>query len=115
MHIAFIKRVRRAPWRHCLADSQGKKLSRGASLAGAVVTEDVRPGCLFLWTGAWYDPDFSQTPPLDRHGNPNSLTHDRRTSSLSQSPASHSVRLDVRKWKGAVPAVEAFSPPPFKR
>ena len=37
LHIAFIKRVRRAPWRHCLADSQGKKLSRGAALAGAVV------------------------------------------------------------------------------
>ena len=89
--------------------------ARGRCLAGAVITEDVRPGCLFLWTGAWYDPDFSQSPPLDRHGNPNSLTHDRRTSSLSQSPASHSVRLDVRKWDGALPAVEAFSPPPFKR
>lgn len=37
LHVAFVKRVRRAPWRHCLADSQGKKLSRGASLAGAVV------------------------------------------------------------------------------
>ena len=88
---------------------------RGRCLAGAVVTDDVRQGCLFLWTGAWYDPDFSQSPPLDRHGNPNSLTHDRRTSSLSQSPASHSVRLEVRKWTGAVPPVLAFSPPPFKR
>lgn len=37
LHVAFVKRVRRAPWRHCLGDSQGKKLSRGASLAGAVV------------------------------------------------------------------------------
>lgn len=37
LHVAFVKRVRRAPWRHCLADSQGKKLSRGSSLAGAVV------------------------------------------------------------------------------
>jgi acyl-[acyl-carrier-protein]-phospholipid O-acyltransferase/long-chain-fatty-acid--[acyl-carrier-protein] ligase len=37
LHVALVKRVRRAPWRHCLADSQGKALSRGASLAGAVV------------------------------------------------------------------------------
>lgn len=37
LHVKFVRRVRRAPWRHCLADSQGKKLSRGASLAGAVV------------------------------------------------------------------------------
>ncbi|MGB1160815.1 MAG: molybdopterin-dependent oxidoreductase [Alphaproteobacteria bacterium] len=88
---------------------------RGRCLAGAVVTDAVRQGCLFLWTGAWYDPDFSQTPPLDRHGNPNSLTHDRRTSSLSQSPASHSVRLDVRKWTGDLPPVQAFLPPAFKR
>ncbi|MAV46384.1 MAG: hypothetical protein CBC49_008520 [Alphaproteobacteria bacterium TMED89] len=87
---------------------------RGRCLAGARISDDVRPGCLFLWTGAWYDPDFSQSPPLDRHGNPNALTHDRRTSSLSQSPAAHSVRLDVRKWtKGEPPAVQAFAPPPF--
>ena len=89
---------------------------RGRCLAGAVITEDVRRGCLFLWTGAWYDPDFSQSPPLDRHGNPNALTHDRRTSSLSQSPAAHSVRLEMRKWTdGEPPAVQAFSPPAFKR
>ena len=37
LHVAFVRRVRRAPWRQCLADTQGKKLSRGASLAGAVV------------------------------------------------------------------------------
>ena len=88
---------------------------RGRCLAGAVVTDEVRQGCLFLWTGAWYDPDFSQNPPLDRHGNPNSLTHDRRTSGLSQSPASHSVRLDVRRWTSDLPPVQAFSPPIFKR
>src|SRR5690606_137069 len=37
LHVAFIRRVRKAPWRHCLADSQGKRLSRGAALAGAIV------------------------------------------------------------------------------
>ena len=87
---------------------------RGRCLAGAVLSEDVRAGCLFLWTGAWFDPDFSQNPPLERHGNPNALTHDDKTSSLSQSPAAHSVRLDVRKWSGPLPAVEAFRAPPFR-
>ena len=37
LHVAFVKSVRRGPWRHCLGDSQGKKLSRSASLAGAIV------------------------------------------------------------------------------
>ena len=37
VHVAFVRRARRAPWRQCLADTQGKKLSRGASLAGAVM------------------------------------------------------------------------------
>lgn len=37
LHVKFVKSVRRAPWRHCLGDSLGKKLSRGSSLAGAIV------------------------------------------------------------------------------
>jgi acyl-[acyl-carrier-protein]-phospholipid O-acyltransferase / long-chain-fatty-acid--[acyl-carrier-protein] ligase len=37
LHVAFVKRVRKAPWRHCLADSQGKRLSRISTLAGAIV------------------------------------------------------------------------------
>ena len=53
--------------------------------------------------------------PLDRHGNPNVLTHDLRTSSLSQSPAAHSARVDVRVWPDdeTPPAVRAFEPPAF--
>ena len=37
LHVAFVRAARRAPWRQCLADSQGKRMSRGSSLAGAVV------------------------------------------------------------------------------
>ncbi|MCK5940598.1 MAG: MFS transporter [Planctomycetes bacterium] len=37
LHVAFVRRVRRAPWRQCLADTQGRRLSRGKALAGAVV------------------------------------------------------------------------------
>ena len=93
--------------------------SRGRCLAGARVTDEVREGCVFLWTGAWYDPDFeslgAEGTPLDRHGNPNVLTHDLRTSSLSQSPAAHSARVEVRVWPDdeTPPAVLAFEPPTF--
>ena len=37
LHSAFRASVRRAPWRHCLADTQGKRLSRGATTAASVV------------------------------------------------------------------------------
>ncbi|MFK7739070.1 MAG: MFS transporter [Planctomycetota bacterium] len=37
LHVAFVRSVRRAPWGQCLADTQGKKLSRGGALAGGVV------------------------------------------------------------------------------
>ena len=48
---------------------------------------------------------------LDRHGNPNVLTHDLRTSRLSQGPASHSALVEVEKFEGEPPAVGAFTPP----
>ncbi len=84
--------------------------ARGRCLAGAVVTEDIRQGTVFLWTGAWYDPDLSDPHHLDRHGNPNVLTHDLRTSRLSQGPAAQSSFVEVRKHEGPLPEVEAFSP-----
>ncbi len=86
---------------------------RGRCLAGARVTDDVARGCLFLWTGAWYDPDFDDADHRDRHGNPNVLTHDLRTSSLAQGPAAHSALVMMRRFDEPVPAVTVFDPPPF--
>src|SRR5262245_1185492 len=37
LHVALVHRARRAPWRPCLLDSQGKRLSRLAAVASAVV------------------------------------------------------------------------------
>lgn len=85
--------------------------NRGACLAGAIVTEDIAQGCVFLWTGAWYDPDFGSPNNRDRHGNPNVLTHDYRTSSLTQSPAAHSALVEVRKFKGELPDITVFEQP----
>lgn len=89
--------------------------ARGRCLAGAEVTDQIMPGCVFLWTGAWYDPDYDAPQARDRHGNPNVLTHDLRTSSLTQSPAAHSARVDIRLFNGPVPPVEAHDPPPFAK
>lgn len=86
---------------------------RGRCLAGARVTDDVAKGCVFLWTGAWYDPDFDAPDCRDRHGNPNVLTHDLRTSSLAQGPAAHSALVELRPFDDPVPAVTVFDPPAF--
>ncbi|WP_305969050.1 MULTISPECIES: molybdopterin-dependent oxidoreductase [unclassified Mameliella] len=87
---------------------------RGRCLAGARVTPEIQQGCVFLWTGAWYDPDFSAPQARDRHGNPNVLTHDLRTSALTQSPAAHSALVDLRRFDDDLPPVEAHQPPPFE-
>lgn len=86
---------------------------RGACLAGLVVTEAVRPGVVQLSTGAWYDPaDPSAARPLCRHGNPNVLTPDVGTSRLAQGSTGAHALVDVRPATGALPAVEAWAPPP---
>ena len=86
---------------------------RGRCLAGAKVTPDIAEGVVFLWTGAWYDPEFNAQYNRDRHGNPNTLTHDQRTSEFSQSPAAHSARIGIRKLLGEPPQVHAHLPPEF--
>ena len=80
-------------------------------MAAATVTDDVMPQVLFLWTGAWFDPDFTHPQHRDKHGNPNVLTHDFRTSSLAQGPASHSTLVKISKVSDELPAVTAFQPP----
>ena len=85
--------------------------ARGRCLAGAKINNQVRVGCVFLWTGAWFDPDFDAPQSRDRHGNPNVLTHDIRTSSLTQSPASHSAMVDIVKFTETPPKIQAFDPP----
>lgn len=87
--------------------------SRGRCLAGARISDEIREGCLFLWTGAWWDPDYDAPQFRDRHGNPNCLTHDQRSSSLSQSPAAHSARVSIRRFEGELPEVTVHNPPLF--
>ena len=85
---------------------------RGACLAGAVVTEDMRERTIYLCTGSWYDPkNPREKGSLDKHGNPNVLTHDKRTSKLSQSTAAHSALVNIEKFEGDLPEITVFDSP----
>jgi len=86
--------------------------NRGSCLAGAVITDKVREQVVFLWTGAWYDPEKpGSIGSMDKHGNPNILTHDGRTSRLSQGTAAHSTLVNVERFIGEPPSVTAFINP----
>src|SRR5262249_15977532 len=85
---------------------------RGAILAGAVLTEAVRPGVVQIATGAWYDPqDPGEIGSLEKHGNPNVLTPDRGTSRLAQGPSAQSALVQVEKLAAGGAPVWAFDPP----
>lgn len=81
---------------------------RGAALGIAILSEDVRRSVIVMSTGAWWDPDENG---MCRHGNPNALTRDVGTSQLGQGPTAHSCLVDVERFNGELPRVEAFDPP----
>ncbi|MBP0493776.1 molybdopterin guanine dinucleotide-containing S/N-oxide reductase [Roseomonas indoligenes] len=85
---------------------------RGACLASAALTEDVMPGVVQLPTGAWYDPaDASEERPLCVHGNPNVLTRDVGTSRLAQGCTGQLTVVEVERFEGNLPPIQAFEPP----
>lgn len=89
---------------------------RGACLAGAVVTDAVRPGVVQLATGAWFDPlDPAEIGSLDKHGNPNVLTLDKGTSKLAQCCSAQTALVEVERFDGEAPPVTAFSTPAVTR
>ncbi|NBB11623.1 molybdopterin guanine dinucleotide-containing S/N-oxide reductase [Pseudomonas sp. SLFW] len=85
---------------------------RGAFLAGVIVSDDIRTGVVQIATGAWYDPlNKAQPRCLEKHGNPNVVTEDIGSSSLSQGCAAQTASVEIEKWVGAVPEITAFEPP----
>lgn len=85
---------------------------RGACLATAILSDDVRNDVVQMSTGAWLDAvDQENGTLLCRHGNPNVLTRDIGTSRLAQGPTAHSCLVDIEIFKGDPPDVEAFDPP----
>ncbi len=78
---------------------------RGACLAGAVLSDALRPGVVQLATGAWYDPDDpAADKPLCVHGNPNVLTRDIGTSRLAQGCTGQLCRVEIERFDGPVAA-----------
>ena len=85
---------------------------RGACLAGAVLSEALRPGVVQLSTGAWYDPeDPAADNPICVHGNPNVLTRDAGTSKLAQGCTGQLTVIEIERFDGPLPPVKAFDPP----
>ncbi|MBL8703777.1 MAG: molybdopterin guanine dinucleotide-containing S/N-oxide reductase [Rhodospirillales bacterium] len=85
---------------------------RGACLAGVRLSDGIRPGVIQLPTGAWYDPmDPAEDAPLCVHGNPNVLTRDVGTSSLAQGCTGQLTTVEVERFTGNLPPIQAFDPP----
>jgi biotin/methionine sulfoxide reductase len=73
---------------------------RGRMLSGVQLNEGLTPGVVVTSTGAWFDPGFGERwQPRDRAGNPNVLTLDIGTSSLTQGPNAMSCLVEVRSWQ----------------
>jgi biotin/methionine sulfoxide reductase len=86
--------------------------TRGAMLAGAVLSDQVRLGVVQVATGAWFDPAIpGEIGSLDKHGNPNVLTQDRGTSKLAQGPVAQSTLVEIEKFAGTPPSVTVFDSP----
>lgn len=85
---------------------------RGQVLAGAVVTDAVRPSVVVVHEGGWYDPvDGGQLGALDAYGDVNTLTPDIATSKLANGNSGHTCLADVEKFTGDLPAVDVFTAP----
>lgn len=68
--------------------------ARGACLAGLRVSDGIAPGVAVMATGAWFDPDPEEGGP-ERSGNPNVLTLDIGTSTLTQGANAMSCLVEV--------------------
>jgi biotin/methionine sulfoxide reductase len=85
---------------------------RGACLAAATLSRDMRPDVVQLPTGAWYDPvEGPDGRPMCGHGNPNMLTRDIGTSSLAQGCTGQLTVAQVERYEGELPPVRAYEPP----
>lgn len=85
---------------------------RGALLAGAVISDKVRPGVMQLNEGGWYDPvDAGQVGAICGYGDVNVLTPDIPTSRLANGNSGHTCLADVEKFTGDLPELTVFTAP----
>lgn len=87
---------------------------RGAFLASAVLSDAVMEGVLQIATGAWFDPGLDNgSHPLEKHGNPNVVTHDRGSSEIAQSTSANSCLVQVELFLEEPPTITCYSAPQF--
>ena len=83
---------------------------RGQMLAGAKVTDAIRPGVIRVNQGGWYDPQDPGSPgTLDVCGDVNCLTVDMGISKLAQANCGHTALADIEKLTGDLPRVRVFA------
>ena len=83
--------------------------SRGQVLAGAVVTDGIRPGVICLHEGAW--PDLDPQAGICKNGAVNVLTNDIPTSRLGNGCAGNTALAWLEKYTGPELTLTAFDPP----
>ena len=85
---------------------------RGQILAGAKVTDAIRPGVIRVNEGGWYDPVEPGKPgSLSRYGDVNVLSMDIPTSKLGHGNCGHSIVGDVEKYTGPEMKPAVFEAP----
>ena len=85
---------------------------RGQILAGARISDAIRPGVIRVNEGGWYDPVDPREPgSLCRYGDVNTLTVGIGTSKLAQGNCGHTAVGDVEKYQGTPPPVSVFAAP----
>lgn len=83
---------------------------RGRLISAVVISDAIMSGVVRLSTGAWFDMDFERN--LERHGNPNTLTLDVPSSSLSQGCSAQTCLVRIRKVdEDYAASVQAFEHP----
>lgn len=87
--------------------------ARGRLISAAVVSDAIMPGVARLSTGAWFDIDYDHN--IERHGNPNTVTLDVPSSSLSQGCSAQTCLVQIRPLdEGQASPVKAFDKPSFE-
>lgn len=83
---------------------------RGQVLAGAVVSEGIKPGVICIHQGAWPDLDRAEGG-ICKNGAVNVLTKDLPSSKLGNGCAGNTALAWIEKYTGPVLTLTAFDPP----
>ncbi|WP_042096107.1 molybdopterin dinucleotide binding domain-containing protein, partial [Escherichia coli] len=84
--------------------------SRGQILAGAVISEGIKPGVICIHEGAWPDLDLTAGG-ICKNGAVNVLTKDLPSSRLGNGCAGNTALAWLEKYTGSELTLTAFEPP----